>query len=149
MFGGGKTAMLAYIGPTYLLRKAGLNKGDYEELFANNPLNGCRAMFFQQADACGAGTIMMSLPSVKKSIDTDNVRLIAEGEPINHLAWAVRGGIGESLKERIQSTLSSLDETEAGKKVLSKARLTGLLVASDGDYDAHRELIADVLKEAY
>jgi len=149
MFGGGKTAMLAYIGPTYLLRQAGLKKGDYEELFANNPLNGCRAMFFKQADACGSGTIMMSLPSVQKTINTEKVKVIAQGEPINHLSWAVRNSMDRKLKESIQNMLSTLKQTEDGKKILGKARLTGLHIAQDKDYDPHRKLIGHVLEEKY
>jgi len=149
MFGGGKTAMLTYIGPTYLLRQAGVKKGEYEELFANNPVNGCRAMFFKQADACGSGTIMMSLPVVKKTINTDKVKLVSTGEPISHLSWAVKRSMSKDLRQNIQNTLSSLNKTESGRKILKKARLTGLHIAKDKDYDVHRKIIGHVLSEKY
>jgi phosphonate transport system substrate-binding protein len=149
MFGGGKIAMLSYVGPTHILKQAGLTTDDYQEAFALNPLFACRAMFLGQADACGSGTVLMRLPSVVKAIDTTEVKLLAKGEPITHLPWAVKGSMSPELHGRIQSLLADLENSPEGKLTLKKAALTGLSVASDGEHDAVRRIIKDVFGETY
>ena len=88
-FGGGRKAMQAYIATTYLLREAGLNKGDYFEQFALNPPKACIATYYHQAAAAGAGDYVLELPVVKKEIDVDEMRYLAVGEKLPHLPWAV------------------------------------------------------------
>jgi phosphonate transport system substrate-binding protein len=149
IFGGGKMAMLAYIGPTYLLRESGLVKGDYEEILAINPLDGCKAMYLGQADACGAGTILIHLPSVKKIINAEDVKHLETAVPLTHLAWAVKGNMDPGLRSSIQSLMSGLGKTKTGKELLKSAAMTDLHAANDTEYDVHRGMIRKVTGESY
>ena len=65
VFGGGRSAMQAYITATYLLRQAGLKQGDYFEQFALNPPKACIATYYRKAAAAGAGNYVLELPNIK------------------------------------------------------------------------------------
>lgn len=149
IFGGGKDAMMAYIGPVYLLRRAGLTEADYESVLAINPLAGCQAMYLGQADACGSGDIMFRLPVLAKKVDINEVEIIGEGKPLAFLVWAVNGSMPESRRNALQQQLSGLTKTEEGRKLLKSIRATAILTSSDSDYDPHREIIRIVSGEEY
>jgi phosphonate transport system substrate-binding protein len=149
MFGGGKEAMMAYIAPKYLLKQAGLEQADYVQKVAINPLAGCRAMYLGQIDACGAGTIMFRLPRMRKETDPSQVRVLAQGEPLAHLTWAVHPNMDKNLHDLLQTEMKNLDESEEGQSVLKSMQLTDLAVAIDSDYDPHRKIIEYVFDEKY
>ncbi len=149
VFGGGKSAMMSYIIPTDLLRAAGLNQGDYRETFAISPPNSVFAVYFEQADAAGAGEVVWRLPLVSQRIDSGQLELIAVSEGAPHLPWAVREELDPDLKKRIVETLSNLENSEQGRGILKSAKLTGMRPIDDAAYDAHREIIFRVLGEKY
>ena len=149
MFGGGKSAMMAFIAPKYLLKHAGLEQADYVQKVAINPLAGCRAMYLGQAEACGSGTIIFSLPRMKEETDSSQVRVLAQGEPLAHLTWAVHPDMDTDLRKSLQSEMTKLDESDEGREALKSMRLTGLEVANDSDYDPHRKIIEYVFDEKY
>lgn len=144
VFGGGEKAMMSYIVPTYLLRKAGLNKGDYTEDFAKSPPNAVLATFMRQAEAGGAGEVVRRLPLVTSKIDASQLELLAVSDPLPHLPWAVKRELPDELKTKIRDLLVGLKSTEAGAAILKSAKLTGLNPAEDGDYDQHRNIIKAV-----
>jgi len=144
LFGGGPRAMMSYIVPTYLLRRAGLKQGDYEETYAINPPNAVLATYLRRADAGGAGEVVRRLPVVTSKIDVDQLDLIAVSQPLPHLPWAVKQEMPESLKQRLQSLLVSLKESEEGRAILKQAQLSAFNPVTDQDYDAHREIIHSV-----
>ncbi|MET0091284.1 MAG: phosphate/phosphite/phosphonate ABC transporter substrate-binding protein [Candidatus Thiodiazotropha sp.] len=146
LFGGGPRAMMSYVVPTYLLRKAGLEAGDYEEVYAINPPNAVLATYLGRADAGGAGEVVRRLPLVTSKIDVDQLDLIAISDPLPHLPWAVKSEMNPDLKARIQTLLVDLKATEDGARILKKARLTALNPVTDKDYDAHR-LIIDYIND--
>lgn len=144
LFGGGKSAMMSYIVPTYLLRQGGLNAGDYHELYAVSPPNAVLATYLRQTDAGGAGEVAHRLPIVNQKIDTDKLRLIAVSEALPHLPWAIKAETKPALKDSIQKILVGLKDTKEGKAVLKKARLTAFNPVSDSDYDSHRNIVKQV-----
>ncbi|MET0028069.1 MAG: phosphate/phosphite/phosphonate ABC transporter substrate-binding protein [Candidatus Thiodiazotropha sp.] len=146
LFGGGPRAMMSYVVPTYLLRRAGLVAGDYEEVYAINPPNAVLATYLGRADAGGAGEVVRRLPLVTSKIDVNQLDLIAISDPLPHLPWAVKSEMNADLKARIQTLLVDLKATEEGARILKKARLTALNPVTDKDYDAHR-LIIDYINE--
>lgn len=146
-FGGGRKAMQAYITATYLLREAGLNKGDYFEQFALNPPKACIATYYHQAAAAGAGDYVLELPVVTKEFDVDEMQYLAVGEKLAHLPWAVSAGVSPELKNKIQQYMINLGNSEQGMAILESAGLTNLLSAKDSDYDPHRRIIKVVLDE--
>ena len=149
IFGGGKQAMVSYIMATYLLRKAGLKAGQYQEIFAINPPNAMIATYFGKAKASGVGDIVHRLPSVRQKIDTDQMRYIAIGKAYAHLPWAVKHTMPPALRHKIQRVLTNLDKTERGRAILKRAGLTDLAIATDREYNPHRWIIYRVLGEKY
>lgn len=144
LFGGGDKAMMSYIVPTYLLRKAGLKAGDYLENFAKSPPNAVLATYMGQCDAGGAGAVVLKLPLIKNKIDTSKLTLLARSQPLPHLPWATKHGMDPSLKVKIQNIFINLKDTTKGQAVLKAAQLTGLNLALDSNYDIHREIIFEV-----
>lgn len=144
MFGGGKDAMLSYIGPRFLLKQAGLNEEDFSTKFALNPPNALLALYHRQADAAGGGDILIDLPAVKTAINTNELMALAKTEPLLFLPWAVKRTVPPQLAESIQSLMLNLGQNDAGRQVLVAAKTTGLGKADDRDYDPHRKMAAAV-----
>lgn len=148
IFGGGEDAMMSYILPRYLLLEAGLDRDDYDARFANSPPNALMALYFSQAEASGAGDILIKLPVVQQNIDTTELTYLAKTVPLLHLPWAVKQGMDEALSQQIQQTLIRLEDTDAGRAILKRAKMTGFGAAKDEDYDPHRRIIAKVVGSA-
>ena len=141
LFGGGPKAMVSYIAARHLLRKAGLKDDEYDVKFAKNPPNACMGTYLKQADAAGVGDIILNLPLIKKRVKTEQMKFIAISEPLPHIPWAVKNDMPDALKNSIQTILSTLHETDAGKKILQAAKLTRLHTSVDKDYDVARKII--------
>jgi phosphonate transport system substrate-binding protein len=141
VFGGGKDAMLSYIGPRFLLMQAGLREQDFKSEFAVNPPNAMLALYSRQVDAAGGGDILIDLQAVRNAIDASEIRMLAATEPLLFLPWAVKRNMAPTLADTIQKTMIELAGSEAGRKVLQAARTTGLVKAGDKDYDPHRRMV--------
>ena len=148
-FGGGPAAMMSYILPTYLLRKAGLEKDDYTEAFAKNPPNAVMSAYYQQYDAAGAGDVVLKLGMVKKQINTDEMTYLIKGEQMAHLPWAVKQNMSPELENNIKQILLDLNNSDEGKNILKSAKLTGVRLAKDNEYDPHRKVVNFIYNERY
>lgn len=148
IFGGGEDAMISYIAPVYLMLQAGLKKEDFKTVFAVNPPNSLLALYHKQADAAGAGDNVMELAGIKGVIDTSELTALAVSEPLLHLPWAVKRSMPAKLRGSIQTILVTLNDTEAGNKILKSARLTGIQTAADKDYARHRKMVISVFGPA-
>ncbi|MFO7603699.1 MAG: PhnD/SsuA/transferrin family substrate-binding protein [Gammaproteobacteria bacterium] len=149
IFGGGRRAMQSYIVASYLLQEAGLQPSDYEYAFASSPLNAIFATYYRRAVAAGSADLNLQLPMIKKRIDTTQLRVLAKGEPLAHLPWAVKADLPEPLKQQLSQSLTTLTAAPEGRAALKSADLTDILPAIDGEYDAHRRMILRVLGEDY
>lgn len=145
VFGGGTDAMMSYILPSYLLLEAGLKPGDYETVFSKNPPNSLISLYHGQADASGAGDILIDLPVVRDAMDTSTVTHLGMTERVLHLPWAVRKDMPQALAARIQALLVGLQASEEGRAILARAEMTGFGTARDADYDPHRRIIRSVM----
>lgn len=141
IFGGSSQAMISYVVPTYLLRKAGLKAGDYQEEFAATPPDAVLATYLQLSDAGCAAESAQRMPIVANKIDTEALRVLAISDPLPHLVWAVKGDLAEEQKLGLQQALLQLSDSVEGRSVLKAARLSGLNPATDTDYDVHRQII--------
>lgn len=148
LFGGGEDAMMGYIAPVYMLLQAGLKKEEFTSRFAVNPLNSVIGVYHKQADAAGSGDGAVEQPALKNAINTDELTVLAASEQLLHLPWAVKRATPAKLRESIQSALVDLENSEAGKKVLASAVLTGIGKAEDKDYDPHRRMVRVVTRTA-
>ena len=144
LFGGGKSAMMSYIVPTYLLRQGGLKAGEYKEYYAVSPPNAVLATYLRQTDAGAAGEVVRRLPIVTKKIDTKQLRLIAVSEALPHLPWALKTETDKKFKKLLQTILIGLKNSENGRAILKKARLTAFNPVSNEDYDVHRNIIDQI-----
>jgi phosphonate transport system substrate-binding protein len=144
IFGGGRDAMLSYIAPRYLLMQAGLSEQDFKTEMAVSPPNALVALYYRQADAAGGGETLIDLPVVRNAINPEELTLLAETQPLLFLPWAVKRTMPAELAESIQSILIELKKSEAGRRVLRAAAITGLGKAQDRDYDPHRKMTAAV-----
>jgi phosphonate transport system substrate-binding protein len=128
-----------------MMLQAGLKKEDFRSRFAVNPLNSVIAMYHKQADAAGSGDGVVEQPAVKNAINTDELTVLAVSEQLLHLPWAVKRTMPARLRESIRSVLVDLENSEAGRKVLKSAVLTGMGKAEDKDYDPHRKMVKAVM----
>jgi phosphonate transport system substrate-binding protein len=144
LFGGGPRAMISYIVPTYLLRRAGLTKGDYTEAFSKNPPNALIAVYHKQADAAGIGALVSRLNIVTQAIDISEMKYLAKGEPMSHLPWAVKKDMPANTRQSIQGIMIGLKDSLAGQAVLNSMEMSDMRSAEDSDYDRHREIINEV-----
>jgi len=149
IFGGGPRAMQSYIYTRYLLEQENVLEGDYEQNFSRNPPNAIYAVYYGKADAAGIGDKVMQLDMVKNNIDLENIKILAKGEQLPQLPWAVRDGMPEELKNYITKILSTMHESDVGKRILKTAKLDQLVVTNDEDYNEHRKIVKSVLHETY
>jgi phosphonate transport system substrate-binding protein len=149
LFGGNKHAMNSYVTPTYLLRQAGLQAGDYQEEFASNPPNVALGVFFKRAIAGGIGDIMYDTPFVREKIDVNKLVTLAKSPAVPHLAWAVRGDVPAPLRERIQQALLEVKQAANADHILQAAALSNIVAATDSQFDSVREVVATVMGERY
>ena len=145
LFGGGEDAMISYIAPLYMMLQAGVKKDEFKTLFAINPLNSVIGVYHKQADAAGSGDGAVEQPALRKAIKTDDLTVLAVSEQLLHLPWAVKRTMSPTVRESIQAALVDLESSEAGRKVLKAAVLTGIGKAEDKDYDPHRNMVRAVL----
>jgi phosphonate transport system substrate-binding protein len=148
LFGGGEDAMISYIANRYLLQQAELKKTDYKSLFAVNPPNSIIALHRHQADAAGAGDSVLDLPVVRKVVDGSELVALATSAQLLQLPIAVKRAMPAELRASIQSILVNLNKSEAGRRSLKAAAMTGIGAAQDKDYDPHREMVRAVMGPA-
>jgi len=137
--------MISYIANRYLLERAGLRKEDFKSLFAVNPPNAILALNHRQADAAGAGDVILEMSEVKGAMNTDELKALAVSPPLLQLPVAVKRDMPAKLRDSIQSLLVNLENDEAGKRVLKAAIMTRMGKAEDKDYEPHRKIAAAVL----
>jgi len=145
IFGGGEDAMVSYIANLHQLIQAGVKKGDFKALFAVNPPNAILALSHRQAAAAGVGAGVLELLAAKQPVDPKGFRALATSEPLLQLPFAVRRDMPAELQASIQKVLVGLKDSEAGKRVLEAASLTGMGKAEDKDYEPQRRMVARVL----
>ncbi len=149
LFGGDESAFISYILPTEILRQSGLKPGDYIEQFAQNPPKAIIALYYRQGDAAAAGNVVPMLPLVRKSIDADKVRSLAQSIAVPHLPWAVSDRVDAEQRTAIHDALLSLNDSASGRAILNGMDMTGIRPATDREYDAVRDVTRSVLGENY
>ena len=145
LFGGGEDAMISYIVPVYMLLQAGVRKDQFTSQFAITPINSVIGVYRKQADAAGSADNALGQPVIRNAIGTDELTVLAVSEQLLQLLWAVKRTMPARLREAIRSSLTDLENNEAGKNVLKAALLTGIGKAEDKDYEPHRKMVRAVM----
>lgn len=149
VFGGGRSAMVAYIGVKQLLMAAGLKDGDYAEEHSNNPPNAVLALYVGQADAAGTADSVFNVPAVAQKVQANKLRFLKVGIPLPHLPWAIKSSVDAATRDKLVDALAVLDKSVDGKAILQEAGVSRFIPAKDADYDACRDMIRSVTGEAY
>jgi len=144
IFGGDKSALVSYIATTNILRNAGLQSSDYIEKFAKAPPYATIATYAGRADAAAVGDIGLKIPMVVNAINTNDLKVLAQGPGLAHLPWAVKRTMSSKLKQKIQKIMLSLEDSVDGQMVLKKAHINRFVKTTDADYDSVRQLIQQV-----
>lgn len=147
LFSMGKKAFVPYIAPTAILKEAGLQSGDYEELFAQSPVQAMKAVSKGMVDAAIGADITLDMKMIKDSVDTTALTKLAEIGPFPHIPWAVSGNLDENQKNKVKDTLLSLHKTEDGRNILKAAALNNIIEAGDNDYDVVRDVAKNVIAQ--
>ena len=143
VFGGGPKAIV-YLANVALLQHAGLKMGDYKEEFAKSPVNAMTAVFHKQAVAGGTGDIGLKAQAGNEVLDVDELSILAVGDQLPHVPWAVKTSLGTDLAKKIQDALLNVKSSKDGPEILKAARLTNLLPAKDSDFESVRKMIKAV-----
>ena len=138
MFGGGKLALVSYIGNRMLMMENGIEADDSKVVFARNPPNATMAVYLGQADAAGVGNMGLEIPSIRKKINTDELKYLAIGHTFPHLPWAFSKKVTKQSKQKIKDSFFALGSSKVGTKLLKKAGLTRILSANDKEYSQIR-----------
>lgn len=141
IFGGDRTAFIAYQAGQKLLRDHGLSPADYRERTSINPPSAVIALARGQADAAVAGDGLLLRPLVRQAVDVDSVRILAVSEPYPGLPWAVKRTLPGVLREAVARTLLGLHESDDGRRALEAAGIDRVLPAADRDFDAVEDLV--------
>lgn len=149
IFGGDKTAMVAYIAPVALLKEHGLLPGSgYEEAFAKNPpaavINVGKRIF----DAAGAGDVVISAKAVADEINVSEIKILAKSDEFVQLVWAAHPNkLALSERKLVQRVMSGLKDTEEGKAILKAAKVTDFYSVNDVDFNKARQMVEFAIGE--
>ena len=149
IFGGGRQAMVSYIMAIDMLREHGLADEDYLVQFALNPVSAVLSLYYGQSMAAGSGDILPHLLISHDPVSMNEITPLVKSQAVAHLPWAVSPRLPGDLANEIRRVLTSLQQTKAGQQMLSRAGLSGLVAATDSEYDTHRRIISRVLREQY
>jgi phosphonate transport system substrate-binding protein len=82
-----------------------------------------------------------TLDILADKIDTKQIRVLAHSRWYPGWVYAARRGLPPDILAKIKESLLSLDlKNPVHREILEKARFTGLLPATDADYEAVRRL---------
>jgi phosphonate transport system substrate-binding protein len=150
LFGGGKNALVSYIAPTAVLKKAGLEAGrDYKVEFSKNPPSAVIGVYNRAADASGAGNEVLKIKAVSEKIDVNQMKILAESEPVAHIPWAVKKNMPDALAKKIQEAMVNLVNSPSGAAILKAAFVDKFIPVTDSDYDKAREITKFAIGEEY
>jgi phosphonate transport system substrate-binding protein len=149
IFGGDKTAMVAYIAPVGILRAHGLLQGSgYEVAFAKNPHAAIIHVGRRIVDAAGAGDVTISAKAVTSEIDVSELKILARSDEFIQLVWAVSPKMRPEERILIQQTMVELKNSEAGKAILKAAKVTDFYPVTDFDFNKVRYMVESAIGEA-
>ncbi len=146
-FSGDKKAFISYVLNVYLLKNSGVETKYYTSQFSKNPVIATYSVYHKDSDAAGVGSVVLNLNSVKKKIDTYQLRYLATSAKVPHLPWAVKKEMDPSLVKSIQALLVNLHNKDSGKQILKQAQIEQFIETHDADYDIVRTMIKTILQE--
>jgi phosphonate transport system substrate-binding protein len=140
---GDPEAIVSYVLAKSILRAAGLQPRDYQQIFTRNPPNALLAVYNGTAQAAGIGSSLLQRPEILRNVDVKRLHVLASSQPIPQLPMAVRGDLDPRLAQGIRAMLLELPATPDGPAILEMAGALRFEAASDGEYAVVMRLMAD------
>ncbi len=140
---GDPEAIVSYVLAKSILRDAGLEPGDYRQIFTKNPPNALLAVYNGTAQAAGIGAPVLQRPEILRHVDVKRLHVLASSQPIPQLPLAVRGDLDPRLVRRLLAALLELPGTPDGPAILARAGALRFEAASDAEYAAVVRLLAE------
>jgi phosphonate transport system substrate-binding protein len=140
---GDPSSTMSYIVPHYMLHKAGIytdSISKYQFLYSHNNV----ALGVLSGDF-DAGAVK---PAVFKKFEADGLHTIIKTPKISEHLFVVRSGLPETQIKKLQNAMLNMKNSDQGMTALKaiKKNITGLVKASDNDYENLREIITEVQK---
>ncbi|MBI5783670.1 MAG: phosphate/phosphite/phosphonate ABC transporter substrate-binding protein [Gammaproteobacteria bacterium] len=136
-------AMVSHVLAKSLLREQGLKPAQYSTIFARNPPNALLAVYNAEADAAGVGESVLQREEIKRLIDLNQLRILAQSRPIPHLPIAVSSDLDGTIVQRVQQILTGLAKRPEGRRILGQIGIDRFEAADDRDYAVVRKLSRD------
>lgn len=129
-----------YIYPLHLLKNEGLNiKNDFKSIaFLGNHDNVINAVIDKRVDAGATFTEAINMAG-KAGVGVNQLRVIAETEPIPNDAISANPNLSLLLSKKIKKEFLSINRNENVKKVMKEAGIDGFQEALDSSYDVVRK----------
>ncbi|NLZ28504.1 MAG: phosphate/phosphite/phosphonate ABC transporter substrate-binding protein [Firmicutes bacterium] len=129
-----------YIYPLHLLKNEGLNiKKDFKSIaFLGNHDNVINAVIDKRVDAGATFTEAIKMAG-KAGVRVDQLRVIAETEPIPNDAISANPNLSLLLSRKIKKEFLSINRNENVKEVMKEAGIDGFQEALDSSYDVVRK----------
>lgn len=140
---GDPEAIVSHVLAKSILRDAGLEPGDYQQIFTKNPPNALLAVYNGTAQAAGVGAPVLQRPEILRNVDVKRLHVLASSQPIPQLPVAVRGDLDPRLVRRLLAALLELPGTADGPAILARAGALRFEAASDAEYEAVKRLMAE------
>ena len=140
-----------YLYPLAWLLEQGLHKKDFQEIaFAPGP--GGKQEKVVMAVYSGKYDLGLirerTLPILANKIDLNQIRVLAYSRWYPGWVYAARRGLDPDILAKIKKALLALNWNDPEqRKILEKARFTGIRSATDADYEAVRRLAESVEKQ--
>ena len=148
IFGGGKLAMISFIGAHSILRESDLDGSDFRFMFSRNPPSATIATFYQKADAAGVADIALDVPAIRNRVNVGELKYLATGTAQPHIPWAFHPSLSATTRAKVVNAFLTLNKTPSGKYALKKAALTNILPATDEEYDISRKIYQNYIDKA-
>ena len=140
---GDPSSTMSYIVPHYMLHKAGVytdSISKYQFLYSHNNV----ALGVLSGDF-DAGAVK---PAVFEKFETDGLHTIIKTPKISEHLFVVRSDLPEAQIKKLRSAMLNIKISDQGITALKaiKKNITGLVRASDNDYENLREIITEIQK---
>jgi phosphonate transport system substrate-binding protein len=144
-FGGGRNAFFASVVPRALLARAGLS-GRYTEVSVAGPVTAVLAQLRDGTiDAAGSGSQILANALVREQLGIEQLRVLAQSEPLPSLAWLAGPNLARDLREEIQGELLQFGAEAPGHAAMRAAGIERLAPADAQTY----QVVAPYLAQAH
>lgn len=132
------TTAVSYVATDWLRRQGMSTVKDLQVVHETTHVSCMYKVMIRFADVCAT---VSEAPAFFKEKLGIQFRVLAETESLPHALFAVNPRVPDDLRSQISRGLVGLSSSTSGKKILDDGRLSAFRHASDGEYDAVRQIM--------